>query len=263
VSNPYSIHNAGAPRRRAMLMVGSFAVLIAVGGWLSIGNGKIPDQETGCSPDTEGPTTVVLLDGSDPLGPPSEALVRQAVGDAAEGGVNSRLILARFSGKQEFRPEILFNKCSPGRGKDGSLFGLGPAVLEEEWAEKFHRPLEEKSGQFAQAASKENESFIAAAIARVASDPTFHLRAKGSRLIVLSDFIENSDISHPYVDGVVRLPEIREQFLSGIRIRLIELPALKGAEMLQGYPGRVAWRDWAQRAGAIAPVEFLAPGLAP
>jgi hypothetical protein len=249
-------------RRRSILLIGSFATFIAAGSMLALGNGAAPDEGTGCVPGIAGPVTVVLLDGSDPLGSKSQALVREAVVDGARGGLHARLILARFSGKREFRPEILFSRCDPGRANDATILSEGPAAREEDWVEKFGEPLEDKSAQLARDTPAANESYIADAIARVASDPSFHLRDGTAKLIVLSDFIENSDVSHPYRDGALHLPAINEQFLKGIKVKLIELPALEGAEMLQNYRNRTVWRDWIERAGAAGPVEFLAPGLA-
>ena len=78
---------------------------------------------------------------------------------------------------------------------------------------------------------------------------------------MLSDLIENTATSRPFVTGQVQLPHPREPFLNGISMVLVELPALAEASGLQNFATRSSWRRWCNDAGALS-CEVTAPGMA-
>lgn len=254
------------PRRRKR---GAGLMIPLVGGVLLLGSLAIasvlrpPPGAQGavavCDPKEPGRTTVVLVDGSNALAPRSAATVRQLVHDAMDGRRGARVILARVSGDARYQPEILADLCDPG-GAEDARFNEGPVTRADLRQTAFFDPIDQAIAKLVTPVSSSDKSYLSDAISRAAADPAMHLRDPGATLVFASDLIENSDFSRPYETGGIVLPQVRERFLEGIAVKLVELPAMPGAEMLQTYEMRDRWRKWLLAAGA-RDVQQLSPGL--
>lgn len=219
------------------------------------------DERTGCPVGGHSKVTVIGIDASDPLAPQNRSMLRQSVQEAAADRRDSRVILVRLSGSRSYRPDIVFDRCNPGAAREARRWSEGPAARQVIFDSRFLEPLNRAIERLALPTPEMRESYLADTIARMVSDPALHLREGERRLILLSDLIENTDLSRPYTTGVVRLPPVRERFLAGISVQLVELPAMTDATQLQTFTVRSMWRRWCQIAGALS-CQVTAPGLA-
>lgn len=255
-------------RRRGGILVGGASALVAAAflgllgfaGVMKTTGQNLTDPQTGCPTSGHGKLTVIGIDSSDPLAPQNKAMLRGVVEDAAAGQRDSRVIIARISGRANYQPEILFDRCHPGSGSDGTSANEGSAELQERFDREFAAPLEIALEKLGEPGPTSEHSYLSGTLERMVSDPSLELDDGDRTLILLSDLIENTEASRPYRDGVVRLPASREPFLEGIHLRLVELPAVGAAERLQSYASRSAWRDWCSSARARS-CTVTAPGL--
>lgn len=245
----------GAP----LALLGFFGI-IAGAGVVRSGVNELIDERTGCPASGHNSVTVVAVDSSDSLAPDNKAMVRQTVKNAAGDRRDSRVILVRIDGARKYRPEILFNRCNPGAAREARRWTEGTAARQAMFDESFLKPLETAIDGLSRRMPESEESYIADTIAHMVSDVALHLRHGERKLILLTDLLEHTQSSKPYRTGAVRLPEVREEFLAGIDLDLVELPAMKGASHLQTFETRTAWRNWCSTAGARACV-MTAPGL--
>lgn len=241
-------------KRRKSLPWGLFATGLVLVGGFSAANFLRASPGTqvggdGCDPRWRGPTTTVVVDASNNLAPRSQASLRELISRTLSGRRGSRVVIARISGADAYQPEFLFSRCDPG-GADEARFGEGPVGRDDERKTMFLEPMEAALTRLFTAVPSNGNSFIAANLQRIASDPAMHLDAPGSTLVFASDMIESSRVSKPYVTGEIVLPAVEEPFLSGIAVRVLELPAIPGATILQNHESRDRWRTWLTRAGA-------------
>ena len=244
----------------ALIAVGlALAGSIAAATVLRSGAASVPPGT--CAPGENGPATVVVLDASNKLAPRAEATVREVARAAAIGGRGLRVIIARVSGSRDYQPEILFHGCDPG-GAGQARYDEGQATRDELRQTHFLAPLEVAIGRLVEPVPDHGQTYLAETVMRVASDPAMHLDQPGSSLIILSDLIQNvRGTSMPYRNGRIVLPPVEEPFLNGLRVTVVELPAMPGADVLQTHKMREAWRDWFKAAGAMQ-VTMRSPGLA-
>jgi len=207
-------------------------------------------------------STIILVDQSDPLALENDARVMEIM--RSEGRVVSRgssLVLASFSGAVHRRVMVHFQKCSPGRGSEIDRREVGRVKQEWDWNREFIDPLENTIGEIAhRRATRTDQSYIADTIASAVTDGGMRFNGRERRLLVLTDGLENTATSRPYVDGRVRLARPREQFLAGVDFEFIELAPDVSVAGLQTYENRLEWRQWACIAGAKT-VTIRAPGL--
>ncbi|MEA3061377.1 MAG: hypothetical protein QOJ94_1158 [Sphingomonadales bacterium] len=257
---------SGGSRHSLLRKAAPVAAILAFGGVVATGAALRTtsvaeiDPRTGCPAGGHGEITVILADGSDPLGPRNEAALRATVERSLAVRRDARVIIARFTGGPSYQVQILFDRCNPGGAREAKTLGEGPAAREKQLRDNFVLPLQKAIDRLAKPTPKNRQSYVADTIAHAVSDPSLHLDHGVRRLVVMSDLIENTKLSLPYQTGHIRLPSIREKFLSGIAIELIELPAMPGAERLQTIEGRTTWRAWCRSAGA-ARTRVDAPGL--
>jgi hypothetical protein len=249
-------------RRRAQLGLAVGAVAFI--GLIAIATALKPgamDPIQSCKADSAAPVITVAVDASNALGHESQAMLRVVIEENTRTQRGARVIIARVSGAQAYRPEILFDRCDPGSAAQAKA-NEGPAALEVIRTEQFVVPLNRVIKKLARPAAHNDTSYIADTVIHIAADPAMHLTGPNAKLIVLTDLLENTDRSTPYLNGRISLPTVHERFLRGIKVRVIELPAIAKAAGLQTFEVRAIWRAWLAAAGAEN-VEVVAPGLRP
>jgi hypothetical protein len=242
------------------LVAVAFLGLLGVAGVIRSAGQLLTDQRTGCPATGHVSLTVVGIDSSDPLVPQNKEMLRGVVEEGAVGQRGSRVIIARLSGSSDYRPEILFDRCHPGAGSDGTSATEGSAEIQDRFDREFAAPLATAMERLGRPGPESPRSHLTGTLERMVSDPALDLNRGERTLILLSDLIEHTEASRPYTDGVVRLPTPPERFLSGIHLRLVELPARGEAVRLQTHASRSAWREWCSLAGAQS-CTVAAPGL--
>lgn len=205
-------------------------------------------------------TTIVAVDRTDALtfaNAPKFQRMMIGLGAYAERG--ERLAIVPFADDTGAPLNPVFDVCTPGRGTDADTLTESRAILEAKFEERFATPLEAAIRDLTTAATAPR-SPITRQIERLARDRTLTAPGAALRLIVVSDFLENTEENSVYArGGAFVLPPPRDRFLEGVRVQMVELGNSRDSRH-QTEALRQQWIAWFQAAGATIEDEYLPPG---
>lgn len=153
------------------------------------------DKVTLC-PETEPyGRTAVLVDASDPLSSSQRTAIHEGLTHLkASLARYERMIIAVY--REGAAPEIVFDMCNPGSGKDASPLYETPTRVQRVYEEKFDRPLNEVLERML-AANTAPQSPILEMIQDISTLYQFDPSAPHRRLVVISDMLQNTPrLSH-------------------------------------------------------------------
>lgn len=204
-------------------------------------------------------SVIVAVDRTDPLAASNEPQFhRMMVGLGAHAARRTRLTIVPFSDDIGAPLNTTFDVCSPGRRRDADTLTESGALIESAYREKFAAPLEEAVRDLTQA-STAPRSPITEQIERIARDRTLGPVGVRRRIIVVSDFLQNTPAVSVYRGGAFQLAPPGERFLEGVSVQLVQLGNSRDSH-LQTAEVRREWEAWFREAGATIEDVYLPPG---
>jgi len=210
--------------------------------------------ETECP--TAGPAgiTVVLVDRTDPISPTTQLDLRNRLKDvAARMPKFGKLYLYALDGASAGISQPLFAKCNPGDASTVDALRNNPAKAQQVFEHEFEKPLTASIAELTAAntgaASPIMEAIQDAALTAF-TDPD-NKGAASKRLIVVSDFMQNSDHVSFYRTAVSRSPAAPQALaapLEGVEVGLlfIQRPDRSGPSIDEL---ETVWRDYFVQSG--------------
>jgi hypothetical protein len=217
------------------------------------------DPETLCPIGVEPVHSVlVLVDQTDQLAAGSgKRFLRMMDNVKADLPRGAKLTIVPFDGDLGHIPEPALEVCSPGTG-DQANYVDGRSKIQRLYNSKFAAPLTEVA-QALQNTHDSPTSPIAEQVTRIATDSTISWKGRSRTLYLVSDGLENTELSKVYKGNGTRYPADGDRFLAGVTVEYYELVNPK-VQHLQTIQTRSALKDWLVARGA-ANVRIHAPGF--
>ena len=252
--------------RRLVTTVGIVVVglgLGALGYGASAGGLFTPPQQLdkdGCRSDIKSePTTIVLVDATDPLTKIHAERMRERLKAAAKSvSAYSRFVVVALDPDDTTGRE-LFRRCAPRVPGQTSSMEAGDVVVRQEWLERFEAPLIASIDNVLSSTIKSASSPLLSTITSLTQRPDFDGQVPNRRLVIVSDMVEHSSIKGGY-------SQLRSKGQSaGSRRAESEASSnvdLQGATVIVDYLQRTEyatvqvsahrefWRKWFRDAGA-------------
>lgn len=216
-------------------------------------------------PAVGGPTEklLVLADTTDPV---ADVTRRQVVAKLREIALNATTgtrVQIRALRPVEPYTQTIFDLCNPGDGSDLNELTGAPLLALKRWRQGFGEPLERA---LTQSIAGEGEDFspIMAGIQAIAVDEltTAKARAIPSRLIVVSDMLENTPLFSIYTSGpdlaAFRQSPAWRHYDADLAGKGVELWVLRRDTKVPGVKLMEFWRDWiAEKRGVFLAAEQM------
>lgn len=178
------------------LLATSAVVVAALLVVFSLVGGKAYDEETLCLDEGETQRTTIVVDKSDHFDNTSR--VRRTVLRARdELDIHGRLLVFVLETNGEVPQDPVFDLCNPGRGRDVSPIYRNPRQVENEFISKFSVPLEiVLEGLLLPGEAP--LSPVTQTVTRAINYDDASEMSGSHKVIVISDFFENSGIGRSY-----------------------------------------------------------------
>ena len=150
-------------------------------------------DESLCLKGAQPPTqTFILIDQTTTFTSDDIARARAAVFRERDRlGRHGRLVLISLEQAGASASREVFSRCSPGRFEEGNVFEEDPDMLQDRWTSDFSGILErELEGLLGERDSK--QSPILGALRVIASRSDFRQTEEPSRIVLVSDLLENT-----------------------------------------------------------------------
>jgi|UPI0006459B58 hypothetical protein len=241
-------------------LVLALMVVVAVGllVW-NVSRSKIRlDAQTQCPLDGPRSITTVVIDRTDPISKITERDLRNRLDELTRSVPRyGALYLYTIDGGHEGVGDPLFFRCNPGDQSTANALVDSTGKIQKNFEATFAKPLDAVMGDLLRVKTAPR-SPIMEAVQAVAVDDFSSKAAPAAdprRLIVVSDFMQNSDRVSFYGGGKgdrLRAPEVLNAPLTGVEVSLlfIQRPDRGGpsAEDL-----RSVWRDYFIESGVASP----------
>lgn len=215
------------------------------------------DPQTQCPLDGPRSVTVVMVDRTDPISAITQLALRNELKGVA--GATPRygaLYLYAVDGASDGVPAPLFMRCNPGDASSVSGLTRSKAKVQAQFEQGFSNPLNTVLAELTEVRSA-SASPIMEAVQAAALTAFGDAAAKGAttrRLIVVSDFMQNSDRVSFYRTAAaqaLQAPEGLEAPLRGVQVGLlfIQRPERPGPAVDEL---KTVWRDYFIQSG-VAP----------
>lgn len=245
-------------RNARLILTGLAAAMLGVAAlWLSRSTRSVDDF--GCPKDGNiAGHTVVLVDQTDPL-------TLSQVGDLRKEALllgRSLLRYEKFSiftiGKEvEVPPRYKFSVCNPGRTDQIDIFTETASRADRKFKLQFSEPLETVLQTFRNA-NTEPQSPIIETIRAISELQNFDDKLAQRHLVVMSDFLQNSNELEQYSLPQISFDEFRQSVgddhilrLRGASIDLFYLPRPRDSRF-QGTKHKQFWADLFYASGAAS-----------
>lgn len=183
------------------------AIVLAIGGGLGWMYLRATAQNTPvdtelCPESGPGEQTIVLIDATDAIASITQTEILNKITDLASATPKGGRFELRVLEPDATRTTTLFNRCNPGDGSDLDELTGNPELAQKKWASQFGAPLAEAMRRSVNGQGADT-SPIMAGIQQIAVDrlSSAHSRSISSKVIVVSDMLENSDAFSIYEAG--------------------------------------------------------------
>lgn len=258
----YGQGRAGQSKLKTILLYSGVVALAGIAGTIGW---YVKSAETKLDPDTLCPigiepeqAVLVLVDQTDQLAADSGKRFLRIM-DNIRAGLprGARLIVVPFADDLSHIPEPVLDICSPGTGEQANYVD-GRSKIQNLYNKKFAAPLAQVAASL-QNSHNSPRSPIAEQVTRIATDSTLGWKGRSRTLYLVSDGLENTEISKAYLGKGTRYPPNGEAFLAGVTVEYFELVNPK-FQHLQTSQTRSALKDWFIARSATS-VKLHAPGF--
>jgi hypothetical protein len=232
------------------LLAGGIGVYV----WATATRPPVRDQATFCPLDGPRAITVILLDTSDPLPPPTVAEVTKRLTDIADELPDYALLEIRLLDPAYRAGRVVFSLCNPGDGRGLNEFTGNPALAKRRWKERFRAPLDDTLNHSLQSKPADTSPILATlqgiALDRFTGKSVVEV---SKLLVVVSDMIEHGKEYTQYPPA-----DLSYQRFKKLPLYLKVRTDLNGAEVQVLYVQRFTrppldniahvrfWVDWIQ-----------------
>lgn len=242
-----------------LLLVGVTSVLIVMGVVLfgELNRTRI-DSETFCPIDAVvSRTTVMLIDRTDPLNVQHISKVHRVIEDIkATLQVGERFSIFFIEAQTTPIPVPVFTICKPPTGAQTNRFTRNQSFADKRYRERFEEPLSELLVAL-ETPVRETQSPILETISTVSNLPSFVSAIEVRKLIIVSDFLQNTEGFSHYQNSVdyetfrsSSYARLVQADLKRVAVNMVYLDRLESNAQSQLH--ELFWYAYFKDAGAIA-----------